>query len=357
MDERIYQSRQWSSDLDEIVNALPILDSLSGKTVLVTGATGLICSAVIDVLLRYDQRHGDAIRIYAAGRSEKKAETRFGGFLRENALSFVCFDATKTDNELGGLRFDYIIHGAGNATPTRMLAEPVETMLGNFSGMKYLLDQAKAGHTERVLFISSSEVYGQKESSDPFHENEYGYVDLLIPRNSYSIGKRAAETLCACYALEYGVDCVIARPGHIYGPTASVDDSRVSSVWAYASAKGENIIMKSAGDQLRSYCYCLDCASAILTILLKGKSGCAYNISNPASVISIREMALLLAKAGNVRVTQQIPSEKEKTGFNPMRNSSLDSSLLCALGWRGVFDAERGFGNTVEILKQVYGAG
>ena len=356
MDKRIYQSRQWGSDLDEIVDSLPILDELVGKSVLITGATGLICSAVIDVLLRYDQRHGDPVRIYAAGRSIEKAEARFGDFIHHKDLSFVAYDAARTDNDLAHLQCDYIIHGASNATPTRMMAEPVETMLGNFIGMKYLLDYAKDHHTQRLLYISSSEVYGQKESSEPFREDEYGYVDLLNPRNSYSMGKRATETLCAGYSLEYGVDCVIARPGHIYGPTASASDSRVSSLWAHASAKGEDIVMKSEGEQLRSYCYCLDCASAILTVLLKGQSGRAYNISNPDSVISIKEMAQLLANAGNVLLTQQLPSQKERQAFNPMRNSSLDSSRLCDLGWRGLFDAERGFRNTVGILKQQYGS-
>lgn len=356
MDKRIYRSPQWRSDLDEIVDSLPILDALAGKSVLITGATGLICSAVIDVLLRYNQRRSDPVRIYAAGRSREKAEARFGDFLRQKELSFVAYDAARTDNDLERLHFDYIIHGASNATPTKMMAEPVETMLSNFIGMKYLLDCAKDHHSKRILYISSSEVYGQKESSYPFRENEYGYVDLLNPRNSYSMGKRAAETLCAGYSLEYGVDYVIARPGHIYGPTASVSDSRVSSVWAHASAKGEAIVMKSEGEQLRSYCYCPDCASAILTVLLKGQNGCAYNVSNPDSIISIREMALLLANAGNVQLSQQVPSQKERQAFNPMRNSSLDSSLLCALSWRGIFDAERGLGNTVKILKQLYGS-
>jgi len=116
---------------------------------------------------------------------------------------------------------------------------------------------------------------------------------------------------------------------------------------------GENIVMKSDGSQIRSYCYCLDCASAILTVLLKGESVKAYNISNPDSVISIRKMAEILSSVGEVDLMTEIPTDVEKKGFNPMSNSSLDSTELYGLGWRGLFDARRGFSHTVAILKEI----
>ena len=154
------------------------------------------------------------------------------------------------------------------------------------------------------------------------------------------------------YSDEYGVESVIIRPGHIYGPTASQKDNRVSSAWAYSVARGENIVMKSDGAQIRSYCFCLDCASAVLVVLLKGRSGCAYNVSNPTSVISIKQMAEILSRNAGVELKIEAPSEEEKKGFNPMRNSSLDSELLQELGWKGQFDAEMGFAHTVQIIKE-----
>ena len=226
-------------------------------------------------------------------------------------------------------------------------------MLSNFIGMKNLLDYANEKGVKKVLYISSSEVYGKKEGTEPYKSNEYGYIDLLNARNSYSVGKRAAETLCASYYDEYGVDSVIVRPGHIYGPTAVESDNRVSSAWAYAVARGENIVMKSDGSQIRSYCYCLDSASAILKVLLKGETVHAYNISNSNSIINIRGMAEILAKSAGVELKMELPSETEKKGFNPMSNSSLDSTELLNLGWKGLFDAERGFSHTVDILKEI----
>lgn len=340
----------WLADLDETINHLVDLNKLAGKRILITGCTGLICSAVIDIFLRWNETNDNKIEILAAGRDTQKIMQRFAPFSSGGYFNPVVYDSVKADNKLD-FKCDYIIHGASNASPNRIVNEPVETILSNVFGIKYLLDFAREQAVKRVLFISSSEVYGKKDGNLPFRSDEYGYIDLLNPRNSYSAGKRAAETLCASYYAEYGVDSVIVRPGHIYGPTATESDNRVSSSWAYAAARGENIVMKSDGSQIRSYCYCLDCASAIITVLLKGECIKAYNISNKDSVISIKEMAEIISKSAGVDLKMELPTEAERKSFNPMSNSSLDSTDLCNLGWKGLFDAERGFSHTVAILK------
>ena len=345
---RIYDSKLWISELDEVLDRFPGIRDLAGKSVLITGATGLICSAAADLLIRCNDTQGTGIRILAAGRSAEKVLARFGA---RDDVTFVPYDATHPDGPLPD-GCDYIIHGASNATPKTIMQEPVETMLSNFVGLRRLLEHARTHGTARVLYVSSSEVYGKKDDALPYREGQYGYIDLLNPRNSYPVSKRAAETLCASYAAEYGVDTAIVRPGHIYGPTATPNDYRVSSAWAYAAARGEDIVMKSDGAQLRSYCHCLDCASALFTVLLKGARTGAYNISNPASIITIRQMAELLTRAGGVRLKLELPAEEERKAFNPMSNSSLNSDALEALGWQGLFGAERGFAETVRILRE-----
>ena len=321
---------------------------------MITGAAGLVCSAVVDIIFRYNDTHDKKIQVLAAGRWPEEMSGRFGDLVNRDDFTFVVYDASKTDNVID-VHSDYIIHGASNASPNMIVKEPVETMMSNFLGMKYLLDYAKDQGTKRILYISSSEVYGEKEGTEPYKEGQYGYIDLLKARNSYSVGKRAAETLCASYADEYGVESVIVRPGHIYGPTASPYDNRVASAWSYAVAKGEDIVMKSDGAQIRSYCYCLDCASAMLKVLLCGENCHAYNISNPDSIISIKQMAEILVKSAGVKLRMELPTDEERKGFNPMSNSSLESTSLTGLGWRGCFDAEAGFTHTVQILKETYG--
>ena len=348
---KLYTSETWIRDLDEEIANLPELKLLSDKRILITGATGLICSAVVDLLIRYNETMNSQISILVAGRSIDKLKNRFFPYSSKSYMKCVYFDATTIKDD-SDLEADYIIHGASNASPNKIILEPVETMMSNLLGLKRLLDQAKNHNSRRLLFVSSSEVYGKKENNRPFNENEYGYIDLLNSRNSYSVGKRAAETLCASYYDEYDVDYVIIRPGHIYGPTAGETDNRVSSSWAFAAARGEDIIMKSDGAQVRSYCYCLDCANAILKVLLDGECGKAYNVSNPESVISIKEMAQLLSESAGVKLIYVMPTESEKKGFNPMLNSSLDASSLINLGWHGLFNAEKGFIHTIKVIKE-----
>lgn len=347
---KLYDNEQWIADIDEAISVVPDLNELVGCKVMITGSTGLICSAVVDVLARWNATYAEKIGIIATGRNEADVSSRFSYLVNEPWFDVMTYDSVSPILPKD-FSCDYIIHGGGNASPNKIVSEPVETMMGNFLGTQCLLEYAKEHNLKRLLYISSSEVYGRSEGNKPFKVNDYGYVDLLQPRSSYALGKRAAETLCVSYGAEWGIDSVIVRPGHIYGPTARDSDNRVSSAWAYAAARGEDIVMKSDGAQIRSYCYVLDCVTAILKVLLRGKSMNAYNISNPDAVISIKQLAELLTKAGDCALRIELPNEIDKKGFNPMLNSSLDASELMALGWRGKFDAPTGIGHTVKILR------
>ncbi len=347
----IYKSSMWTDDIERELSVLPELDEIAGSTVMVTGASGLICSAIIDIIIRYNETHNIPIMIIAAGRHLEKIHKRFKEYCKKAYFRIIFYDTLKNNS----LKYpcEYIIHGASNAYPSAIIEEPVETMVSNFNGLLYLLHYAREFRVKKVLFISSSEIYGKKENDKSHIEEEYGYIDFLNPRNAYAVGKCAAETLCTSYASEYGVESVIVRPGHIYGPTASLKDNRVSSLWAYAAAYGNNIVLKSDGNQRRSYCYCLDCASAILKVLMKGKNNSAYNISNPNSILSIQQLAEIMAEAGNTKLIYEEAAEEEKKSFNPMSDSSLDSKRLTSLGWRALFDAEVGVYHTIHILKEI----
>ncbi|MBR0151775.1 MAG: NAD-dependent epimerase/dehydratase family protein [Synergistaceae bacterium] len=342
----------WLSDLDRITASLPELEELAGKTLLITGAGGLICSALADIIIHWNESHNgrENIRIIAAGRNKAKIWERFRDFSGRDYFTFMQYDALGRD--IPAFTADYVIHGASNAHPSAMSSQPAETMLANIIGLNSIL-QSSLGAAKRIVYISSSEVYGMRSEGNTaaFTENDSGYVDILNPRSCYPMSKRSAETLCACYVAEYGADVVIVRPGHVYGPSASPRDSRVSSAFAYLAAKGENLVMKSDGSQIRSWCYCLDCAAGIITAMLKGENGQAYNI--PGEIMTIREMAGILAEAGGVKVIREGASENERKTFNPMNNSSVDGSKLESLGWKNIFGASEGLSHTVEILRDI----
>ena len=251
----ILDSILYNSDVEKVAQSLNWLKLKNNKTFFITGSTGLICSAVVDVLECLCITRKLDWNIIVAVRNVDKAKERFRKYESYSNLSFHKYDLTKKSKIPDHI--DYIIHGAANAYPATFSKYPVETLIGCIDGLKDILDYTIHNKDTRVLYVSSSEVYGVIQNNESIKENECGVLDILNPRSCYSIGKQAAETLCSCYVSEYNSDCVIVRPGHIFGPTASESDNRVSSLFMYSAAKGQNLVMKSKGEQLRSYCYCL----------------------------------------------------------------------------------------------------
>ena len=343
----MHYSQDYWKDVSSVIENISNVKQIFGKTMLITGATGMVCSSVIDVIAWMNHHRDARIHLMLAGRNKEKIASRFRDVLSQGEYQFIEYDATK-DQQLS-LRVDYIIHGASNANPAIYAREPVETLLGNIVGLNTVLDVAKNNPRSRLLYISSSEVYGNRTdgSNRPYSEDDYGFVDILNPRACYPNGKRTAETLCSSYGQEYGVDFVTVRLGHIYGPSITKVDTRASASFTRDVAAGHDIVMKSAGNQLRSYCYTLDCASAILTVLLNGSTGNAYNISNKDSIVSIRDMAEALAKAGGVKVIFNNPSDEEKKSYNLMSNSFLNAEKIEKLGWIAKYDLVEGVKRTL----------
>lgn len=338
---KLLESDLYIKDLKTAIQNID-LSKLENKTIFVTGGLGLICSAIIDALLIYGKTN-----IYVGAREFQRFQERFGGY---DNVNFIPYDALGELNL--PIRPDYIIHGAGLASPELYTSKPAETILSNFDGIHALLNYAKNNDVDRLVYISSSEVYGKKVSDMPFSEEDYGEVDIDNIRSSYAIAKRASEMLCRAYTSEYGIETIIVRPGHIYGPSAKKSDKRISSDFAYKAANGEKLEMKSTGLQKRSYCYSVDCAIQILTVMLKGENGQAYNIGHD-DMTSIRKMAEIYAQTGNVELSMVEPTETELKAFNPMQNSSLNNQKVKMLGYRDTFTVDEGLRHTVKILKEI----
>lgn len=345
-----YTKDYWD-DIASCIGNIPEIEKLYNKKILITGATGMLASPVIDIISFLNKEKNAGIKLTLAGRNRQRTFERFKDVISEEEVRFVEFDANYIYKL--NVEADYIIHAASNADNGMFLKEPAETLFSNVVGVKSMLDLNVKNKGSRLLYVSSSEVYGElpkKAAGSMIKETDYGYVDVLSTRSCYPNGKRAAETLCACYINEYGADVVIARPGYIYGPTIKESDKRASAAFTFDAAAGRNIVMKSKGEQLRSYCYMLDCATALLTILLKGECGEAYNISNKDAIVSIRDVAEALAKESGVSVVFENPSDAEKSSYNTMDNSALDATKLENLGWRGTYTLTEGIRRTLRDL-------
>ena len=248
---------------------------------------------------------------------------------------------------------DYVIHAAGNAHPLAFNSDPVGTIIGNIEGTYNLLEYTKAHGGKRFLFVSSGEVYGNGDLSlDEFKEEYLGAIDITSPRSCYPQSKRAVENLCASYSSQYELETVVVRPCHTYGPGITETDSRANAQFIRNALNNEDIIMKSAGNQLRSYNYIADCASGLITVLINGKSGAPYNIANPNVRITIAKLAEIIAKAVNKKVIFADPSVLDIANRTPIAKQVLSSKKLENLGWVPMFNANEGVEHTIKILKE-----
>lgn len=333
-------------DLNGILDGVVSFEPLRGASVLVTGATGMIGACLTDALAMANRRFGLGMRILAGGRSAERARARFADM---DGVETAAFDVSEPMENLP--RTDYIIHAASNAHPLAFSTDPVGTMLGNILGAKHLLDHLRAGG-RRLLFVSTGEIYGENPSvKNGFSEDDFGRIDFMNPRSCYPESKRAAETLCASYVRQYGVDAVVARLCYVYGPTVSPSNTRADAQFLRKALAGEDIVLKSAGTQLRSYCYVADAVCGLLTILLGGASGCAYNVANRASTHTIREYAETLARLAKVDVAFDLPPEAERQGYSAVSRAVQNPARLEALGWRPTRTLEQGLERTLAILK------
>ena len=319
-------------------------NKLSGCNILVTGATGLIGGCLVETLMVNPQRD---YQVYPSGRNEQRARERFKDYADDKAFHFVRYDVLEPlDSDV---RFDYIIHAASNASPNFFAQNPVEVIKSNVDGVAHLMEYGLAHGMKRFLYVSSGEIYGEGDGR-VFTEDYSGYVNCATPRACYPSSKRAAETLCVSYAAEYGADVVIARPSHTYGPHFTEQDNRVYAQFIRNVLRGEDIVMKSTGEQFRSWCYVVDCVSALLYILLKGECGQAYNIADDKSNISIRELAETIAKIGGKKVVIDVPDADEKKGFNVVTKSVFSTEKLRLLGWQAHTDIKQGLKDTINEL-------
>ncbi len=323
---------------------------LKNKTFLLTGASGLIGTFLIDVLMRKNKTDQLGIKIYAAGRNEKAAQKRFSDYWDSDCFSFLKLDVNQPIDL--DIHFDYILHAASNTHPVQYATDPVNSLMTNLLGTYNLLEYGRKCDLERFIFLSSVEIYGQAlHEDDVFDENYCGYINCNTVRAGYPEGKRAGEALCQAYIAKYGMDIVIPRLSRVYGPTMKLDDSKAMSQFLMNGVRGGDIILKSEGLQKFSYCYVADVVQGILFIWLKGKTGEAYNVADVKTDMLLRDITQYIADINNRKVIFQLPDDAENKGFSKVTVGVMTPAKLQKLGWKPFDDLKSGIGKTIKILK------
>lgn len=324
-------------------------DKLENKTLLLSGATGMIGKCLIDLLMLRNKLFGSNIEVIALSRNAETAKERFEEYWDLPEFTYFSCDINNEIPECGNA--DFIVHAASNTHPKQYSGDPIGTIASNIIGTKNLLDYAVAHQTGRICFLSSVEVYGENRGDvDKFEEAYLGYLDCNTLRAGYPESKRVGETLCNAYGEAHGLPYVIPRLSRLYGPTMLPTDTKAISQFIRKTAAGEDIVLKSEGTQKYSYTFVTDAVNAILHIMLMGENGEAYNVADPESDIELRELASILAQIAGKEVVFELPEESERKGYSTATKAMLDASKLEKLGWNAKVHLPEGLRCTVEMI-------
>ena len=352
----LYDNATYVSDVKKIASLDYSWEKLEGKKLAISGATGMIGSFLIDVLM-YKNKHDNLdVTIYAFGRNEKKARGRFGNLLDSDKLRFAKQDINITiPEDICDKKVDYIIHAASNTHPVAYSSDPIGTISANVIGTNNLLEWASKVNCERFVFLSSVEIYGEnKGDTDTFAEDYLGYIDCNTLRAGYPESKRTGEALCQAYIKQKGIDVVIPRLSRCYGPTMLNSDTKALSQFIKKGVNGEDIVLKSEGTQLYSYAYVADAVSGILKLMFDGECGSAYNVVSDDSDIMLKDLAKIIADYVGKKVIFELPSETERAGYSKATKATLASDKIKKMGWKSYYDISEGLHHTIDVLRSLY---
>lgn len=318
---------------------------LHGKTVFVTGATGMLASYVTWLLLYLHEHAGINVSVVALCRNRQKAEQYFGSYVGKSYFRLLIQDVC--DPIAYEEKVDYVFHLAGNASPHFIISDPVGIMKCNLLGTMNVLEYARDCQTKKVIFASTREVYGKNEEAKRLDEQAYGTLDPLDDRSCYPESKRAAETLLKSYYLQYGVNFNAIRIAHSYGPTMQLEnDGRVMADLMGDVVAGRDIVLKSNGEAIRAFLYLTDAVVGMFTILFHGETAKAYNLANETEPISIKDLAHMLAALREDKKIQVVVSEGGQKGYCAYRRTALDTSAIKKLCWKPLVSLKEGVKRT-----------
>ncbi len=336
-------------DLDYITSQdLPWKD-FSHSRILITGANGFLPSYLVQTFLHLNELYPDLnLEVFGVVRNENKARKKFSSLLQRDDFKLIVQDVS--DPIIFDEKVDYIIHAASQASPKYYGKDPVGTLKANVQGTYNLLEYARVHAVRSFLFFSSGDVYGAVDEANlPIEENSYGTLDPTDVRSCYGESKRMGENMCVSWYHQYKIPTKIVRVFHTYGPGMDLEDGRVHADFVANIVKGNDILIQSDGSAVRGFCYIADTTLGVLTVLLRGKTGEAYNVGEE-KMTSISELAQTLVKVfpeKDLKVIKKTRQNDQDYLTSKISRAYPSTKKISALGWRTRFSLEEGFKRTV----------
>lgn len=326
----------------------------SNKTVLITGATGLIGNNLVNAFV-----HMGDVNVIALSRTMSKLETEFGEY--KDLPNFKMIAQDISEPLCIKKPVDYIFHAAGSMEGRIIKDYPVDVIKPNIIGtmncLEFLREQKEnTGKSGRMILFSSVTVYANDTGSDlTVTEMDTRITEAIGDFGApYSQSKRMIEVIAVSYARQYGVDAVIGRFSTVYGPTRIAPDTAFFE-FIRKGINGEDIIMNTSGLPRRDNIYIDDAISGVLLIGANGLSGESYNISSNGELdnyASVDEIAEIVAKVTEKDIKVQFKAE---TADNRKPGLKLDNSKLKALGWKIIVSIDEGIRKTIDEMKTTLG--
>ncbi len=320
---------------------------LSGKTILISGATGLVGRYLIDLIMLANKKLDINCKVVGLSHSLEKAKKYFNYF-DNDLFDYIAQDVSLPIKYEGEI--DYIVHLASNTSPSQYVTSPIATITTNVMGSKNLLDLAVNKKSSKFIFVSSFEVYGSVENKSQISENDFGVIDCTRLRSCYPESKRLSENMCIAYSNEKGINTSIVRLSRVFGPTMNPDSTLSLSQFINCGLNATDIVLKSDGKQNYSYNYVGDATTAIIKVLLDGRDCEAYNVSSKKFDCELGVFARYVSNWCKKEVVYDLPDDVEKKGFSNSVMTILDSSKLESLGWFTLENIEKKINDTLDIL-------
>jgi dTDP-glucose 4,6-dehydratase/UDP-glucuronate decarboxylase len=346
-------------DAEQIVDDLSgPMTALKGTTMLVTGASGFLCSHFLETIAAFNESARPGCRVLAVDNFRTGLPERLSWIQGRRDMELRQCDASQPFDP--GEPVDWIIHGASIASPPVYRQFPLETIDVNVNGTRHMLDLLRNGGGSGMLLLSSSEIYGDPDPANiPTAEDYRGLVSCTGPRACYDESKRLAETLAMTYHRLYGTPVKIIRPFNVYGPGQRLDDGRIIPTLISAAFHRRPIVLYSDGRATRSFCYVRDAIQGMLLVLLSSAAGEAFNVGNDEEV-SIGEVARIAAGLNGppeLPIHFEVSEERDYLCDNPQRRCPNLAKLKKLGRWEPRVEVREGLARTLRSYQATEGRG
>lgn len=327
-----------------------LAEKYSGKTILVSGATGLIGARIIALISKLHNEYDNSIKGIGLYRNESKLNKMMP--VIPEGIEFCRWDMDENQMpEIGP--YNAIIHCAGISGGKKMhLKDPRRFFTTNIGSTQKLLDYNAQHCKAPFLFVSSYEVYGDVQQETPFNEEFPSTVDTFALRSSHAEMKRMCEMMCCMWSSQFGFNAYTVRLTSTFGDGVEYDDPRFFAEFVRCIIENRDIVLKSSGSTVRSYLDADDAATAMLYVIASGQNG-NYNLTNMQNAISIRDIAqrMIEVSGSEIKLKFDVAEDVSKLGYRKEGCTLMDATKLMNLGWQPVYTLDETIGKLIQSMR------